>query len=294
MTMRHIIVGVDGSVISVRALDLAADEAALHATALEIVYAVPDLDEAGPVLASAASRVGHRHPRLPVVTVPVEGHSAAVLAERGRGAALTVVGCRSLGGFAGTVFGSVSRRLAAHAHGPLLVVRGDSPPHLHNEVLLVLDAENDADTAVYAIQEAELRNAGLRILRSLAHRHLAPPPVAHRRSAGTASHLSAGDVLVEPRERRPLVGPETEDAAPSSTRTLLEATRTADLVVVGCRPDRGGRGRQLGFVARTLMHRAHCPVLIVPGGPTGPATGAVQPHGHGPSASGGARPGREE
>ncbi|MCR3729682.1 nucleotide-binding universal stress UspA family protein [Streptomyces umbrinus] len=267
MTARHVVVGVDGSVIAVRALDLAADEAALRATTLEVVYAVSDLDEAGPVLASAASRVGHRHPGLPVVTVPVEGHSAAVLAEHGREAALTVVGCRSLGGLAGTVFGSVSRRLAAHAPGPLLVVRGDSPPHLHNEVLLVLDEEEDADTAVFAFQEAELRGAALRILRSSADRHPVPVavPMPHRRSESTASYLPAGDPSADLGERHPPVRTGSQDAA--STQTLLEATRTADLVVTSCRPRRSGHGRQLGSLTRTLLHRAHCPVLVLPAGP---------------------------
>ncbi|MDQ1032809.1 nucleotide-binding universal stress UspA family protein [Streptomyces umbrinus] len=268
MTTRHVIVGVDGSVVAVRALDLAADEAALRATALEIVYAVPDLDEAGPVLASAASRVGYRHPGLPVVTVPAEGHSVAVLAERGRWAALTVVGCRSLGGFAGTVFGSVSRRLAAHAPGPLLVVRGDSPPHLHNEVLLVLDEEDDADTAASAFQEAELRGASLRIFRLSADRHPVPVPVpvSHRRSEWTASYLPAGDPSSALRDRHPLVRVGSRDAAAASTQTLLEATRTADLVVTACRPERSGHGRHLGSLARMLLQRAHCPVLLVPAG----------------------------
>ncbi|MEU5343334.1 universal stress protein [Streptomyces sp. NPDC020766] len=266
MTTRHVIVGVDGSVVAVRALDLAADEAALRGTTLEIVYAVPDLDEAGPVLASAATRVGYRHPCLPVVTVPAEGHSAAVLAERGRGAALTVVGCRSLGGFAGTVFGSVSRRLAAHAPGPLLVVRGDSPPHLHNEVLLVLDAEDDADTAAFAFQEAELRGASLRIFRSPEDRHPVPVPVPHRQSEWTVSYLPAGGVPAEFGERHPLVLVGSRDAAAAPTQTLLEATRTADLVVTACRPERSGHGRHFGSLARTLMHRAHCPVLLVPVG----------------------------
>ncbi|WP_405547092.1 universal stress protein [Streptomyces phaeochromogenes] len=266
MTTRHVIVGVDGSVIAVRALDLAADEAALRATSLEIVYAVPDLDEAGPVLASAASRVRYRHPRLPVVTVPAEGHSAAVLAEHGRRAALTVVGCRSLGGFAGTVFGSVSRRLAAHAPGPLLVVRGDSPPHLHNEVVLVLDEEDDADTAVFAFQEAELRGASLRIFRPPADRQPALVPVPHRRSEWTASYLPAGEPPTALGDRHPLVRVGSRDAAAASTQTLLEATRTADLVVTACRPERNGHGRHLGSLARTLLHRAHCPVLLVPAG----------------------------
>ncbi|WP_328847275.1 universal stress protein [Streptomyces sp. NBC_00258] len=274
MTTRHVVVGVDGSVIAVRALDLAADEAALRAATLEIVYAVPDRDEAGPVLASAASRVGHRHPGLPVMTVPAEGHSAAVLAERGRNAALTVVGCRSLGGFASTVFGSVSRRLAAHAPGPLLVVRGDSPPHLHNEVLLVLDDEDDADTAALAFQEVELRGASLRVFRSSADRHPVPVAVPRRRSEWTASYLPAGDAPAEVGERHPLVRVASRDAAAASTQTLLEATRTADLAVTARRCKQSGHGRHLGSLARTLLHRAHCPVLLVPAGQDGAASPA--------------------
>jgi nucleotide-binding universal stress UspA family protein len=274
MTTRHVVVGVDDSVIAVRALDLAADEAALRATALEVVYAVSDLDEAWPVLVSAASRVAYRHPGLPVVTVPAEGHPAAVLAERGREAALTVVGRRSSGGLAGTVFGSVSRRLAAHTHGPLLVVRGDSPPHLHNEVLLCLEADDDvegdaegcAGTTAYAVREAELRGAELRVLRPSAHRHPASVRVPVGRSEETASHVPAGDALVGRRERHPHVHRETQDAAPAATQALLEATRTADLVVIGCRPGPGGHGCHLGSVARTLLHQAHCPVLVVPSG----------------------------
>ncbi|WP_416966007.1 universal stress protein, partial [Streptomyces sp. Agncl-13] len=49
MTLHQVIVGVDGSLVSVRALDRAADEAARRGLALGVVYAVPDSDEAGPV-----------------------------------------------------------------------------------------------------------------------------------------------------------------------------------------------------------------------------------------------------
>ncbi|MFJ1669802.1 universal stress protein [Streptomyces bottropensis] len=262
MITRRVVVGVDGSAVTVRALDLAADEAALRATTLEIVYAVPDLDEAWPVLASAASRVVYRHPGLPVVTVPVEGHPAAVLAERGHEAALTVVGRRSPGELAGTVPDSVSRSLAAHGHGPLLVVRGDSPPHLHNEVLLVLDA--GMDTAAYALHEAGLRSAGLRVLRPPAYRRPAPAPAQRRRGEAAASHVvPADDVLVGRGERHPRVRRETQDAGPASTQALLEATLTSDLVIIGCRPGPGGHGRHLGSTARTVLNRAHCPVLVV-------------------------------
>ena len=42
---------------------------------------------------------------------------------------------------------------------------------------------------------------------------------------------------------------------------------------IGCLPGPGGHGRHLGSVARTLLYRAHCPVLVVPTGPesTGPS-----------------------
>ncbi|WP_347269255.1 universal stress protein [Streptomyces sp. WAC00263] len=113
MTTRHVTVGVDGTLIAVRALDRAAEEAVLRGALLDIVYAVPDLDEAGPVLASAAARVRERHPGLSVTASAFEGGPVQALAEHGRDAELTVVGTRGLGGIAGLLFGSVSLRLVA-------------------------------------------------------------------------------------------------------------------------------------------------------------------------------------
>ncbi|MFI6495567.1 universal stress protein [Streptomyces sp. NPDC050564] len=94
MTTRHVTVGVDGSLIAVRALDRAAEEAVLRGAVLDVVYAVPDLDEAGPVLASATARVNERYPGLPVTASAFEGGSVQALARHGRDAALTVVGTR--------------------------------------------------------------------------------------------------------------------------------------------------------------------------------------------------------
>ncbi|MFD1659246.1 universal stress protein [Streptomyces caeni] len=245
-TSRHVTVGVDGSAVSVRALDRAAEEAALRALGLEIVYAVPDRDEAEPVLASAAARVRRRHPEVPVTTLGAEGHSAAALVERARHAALTVVGCRGLGSISGTLLGSVSMRLAAHAPGPLLVVRGGVSSRRNGEVLVGLEDPADADTAAYAFQEAELRGARLRVLRSPARRGGAEQ-TEHRRGGRTA-----------------WLSPDAGVAA-ASARALVEASRTADLVVAAGRPGPPGPGRRLGTVARALLHRAHCPVLFVPG-----------------------------
>jgi len=264
MTTAQVTVGVDGSLVAVRALDRAADEAALRGTGLEIVYAVPDVDMAGPVLSSAAARVHARLPALPITTVPVAGHSAAALTQRGRNAALTVVGSRGLGGITGAVFGSVSVRLAARARGPLLVVRGSRPPYPYGEVLLA--THNDADAAACAFQEAERRHARLHVL-SVAPR---PHPVATRVMLGGwwPAILSPAEDLARQHERRE--APARFDDRTLAPRfdgvpALLDATRTADVVVIASRQGNGGGfGRSLSPLARTLLHRAHCPVLVVP------------------------------
>ncbi|MFJ8200814.1 universal stress protein [Streptomyces sp. NPDC096152] len=277
MTHRHVVVGVDGSVVSVRALDWAADEAARRGVALHVVYAVPDRDEAGPVLASAAARVRARRPRLPLLTVAAEGDAVRALAGASRAAALTVVGTRGLGGIAGRLLGSVSLRLAAHAHGPLVVVRGDRPCDRPGDVLLGLaDDADDAgtDAAGFAFQEAERRGARLRVLHAAAHRHGMPePPAPVPASApgrGRAARRERAAKAVPrpgpagPRERRlrPVDGEAGARTAPA--RALLEATREAAVVVVAAQR-RDGRFRPHPHsLAHTLLHRSHCPVAVIP------------------------------
>lgn len=276
MTLHHVVVGVDGSLVAVRALDRAAGEAVRRGAALHIVYAVPDRDAAGPVLASAASRVRERHPRLPVVTAAAEGGAVRALARESEGAALTVVGTRGFGGLTGLLFGSVSLRLAALAHSPLLVVRGDHPREDGGEVLLGLADDADAEVAAYAFQEAERRGSRLRVLHSRTHRHITPelPSLLPATSPGQ-KQLAQQDRAEEavPRftiarlqEQHPEVGVEARTVRTGPAHTLLEATRDAAVVVIGAHRRTGRPGPHLGPVAHTLLHRSHCPVVIVPTG----------------------------
>ncbi|WP_192583131.1 universal stress protein [Streptomyces albicerus] len=281
MTTRHVTVGVDGSLIAVRALDRAADEAARRGTALEIVYAVPDIDEAEPILASATLRVHDRHPGLPVTTRAAQGSPVQALLRHGQDAALTVVGTRGLDRFAGLLFGSVSLRLAAHTHSPLLVVRGDHQPTGRGEVLLGLESDADADAAAYAFEEAERRGAELCILRAWTYRHLTPeqpePVPTHRvqndlvQQTRTEQAVPRFTVAVL-REQHPGVEVETRAVRSGPAHALLEATREAAVVVIGAhhRPNR--LGPQLGPVTHALLHHSHCPVVVVPVGQGGTTT----------------------
>jgi len=281
MTLHHVAVGVDGSLLSVRALDRAADEAARRRTELRVVYAVSDCDEAGPILASAVTRVHERHPDLRVMTKPVEGPAAKVLTEESKCAALTVVGTRGLGGVAGTLLGSVSLRLAAHAHGPLMVVRedhrcdgGTAPSAEGPAVLLGLESDTDVDAAVYAFAEAERRGAWLRVLHAQTHRHVTPelPPLISATSPGQQRMAQRDRAeaavprfsLARLRDYHPTVGVDARTVRTGPSRALLEATRQAAVVVIGAHRRKGHVGLHLGPVAHTLLHRSHCPVVLVP------------------------------
>jgi nucleotide-binding universal stress UspA family protein len=137
-----IVVGIDGSAGSQAALRFAADEASLRQTQLRVVSAwhVPtgvympptymdlDLDAFRQNTSDVAARQvvdvlgAERATTVGVVTH--DGSAAEVLIAESRQAELLVVGSRGHGGFAGLLLGSVSQHCAAHAHCPVVVVRG--------------------------------------------------------------------------------------------------------------------------------------------------------------------------
>ncbi|MFF3886000.1 universal stress protein [Streptomyces sp. NPDC001914] len=276
MTSHRIVVGVDGSLISTRALDWAAAEAVRHGTGLRVLYAVADRDEAAPVLANAVSRAHERHPELSVEAVTTEEGTARALAGESADAVLTVVGTRGLGALTGSAFGSVSLRLAALTRGPLLVVRGDHPCDNGQDVLLGLADDTDTKAAEYAFQEAERRDARLRVLHSWSHRRITPELPSLTSARGIGQEQLSRDARAEeavPRfaltrlqDRYPGVTVETHTVRTPPADELLAATREAAVVVIGAHRRSSVLGPRLGPVAHTLLHRAHCPVVVVPCG----------------------------
>ncbi|MGW3652883.1 universal stress protein [Streptomyces sp. NPDC000878] len=276
MTTHHTVVGVDGSLNSVRALDWAEAEAVRHGTGLRVLYAVPDRDEAAPVLRYAVSRIHARHPELLVETVAAEGGAVPALVRESADAAVTVVGTRGMGTLTGLAFGSVSLRLAALTQGPLLVVRGDRPYDDGRDVLLGLADDTDAAAAAYAFQEAERRGANLRVLHSWSHRHVTPelPSLVPARSPGQerlsrearAEEAVPRYALTRLQDQHPDVTVETHTVRAAPADELLAATREAAVVVIGARRGTNVLGPRLGPVAHTLLHRAHCAVVVVPHG----------------------------
>jgi nucleotide-binding universal stress UspA family protein len=137
-----IVVGIDGSEGSARALRFAAEEAQVHNQHLRIVAAwhvqapvyagglvalppVPseDLEQATRKQATEqAADILDGHPGVAHEVVVREGSAAALLVEESRGAEMLVVGSRGRGGFAGLLLGSVSQQAAHHATCPVVIV----------------------------------------------------------------------------------------------------------------------------------------------------------------------------
>ncbi|MFI1518623.1 universal stress protein [Kitasatospora cineracea] len=135
---RPVVVGVDGSASSKRALRWAARQAELTGAPLRPVlawqlppaYGMPvdfsDTDFAGQarrVLEDSVTEVLGERPRVEVTPRVVQGHPAAVLTEEARGADLLVVGSHGRGAFTGMLLGSVGNHCVHHAACPVLVLR---------------------------------------------------------------------------------------------------------------------------------------------------------------------------
>ncbi len=136
--MGRIVVGIDSSADSARALRWALEEAVLRDAEVELVHAyptpelvalpalvtMPTDDElhlgAKAIVEQTLAEVGGPG-EVPVRTILRPGGSARVLCEVAEGAELLVVGARGLGGFRGLLLGSVSQQVVAHAPCPVLI-----------------------------------------------------------------------------------------------------------------------------------------------------------------------------
>ncbi|WP_232013759.1 universal stress protein [Glycomyces terrestris] len=132
------VVGVDGSPSSRRALRWGLEQA--EATGAKVVavlawqiprhlgtavMVMPGAQwdaEARNTLRSAVEPASAARPQVEIEQRVVEGHPAEVLLREAGQADLLVVGNRGLGGFAGTVLGSVSQHCVRHAPCPVVVV----------------------------------------------------------------------------------------------------------------------------------------------------------------------------
>jgi nucleotide-binding universal stress UspA family protein len=135
----RVVVGVDGSESSDRAIDFAFGEASHRGTGLVAVHcwqvdhptasrwnaeAFADRrNEHLRWMSESLAGFQDKYPEVRVSTSLLEGRAAVLLTELSRGAGLVVVGSRGRGGLVGMLLGSVSQSLLHHAYCSVAVVR---------------------------------------------------------------------------------------------------------------------------------------------------------------------------
>ncbi|MGW0885987.1 universal stress protein [Streptomyces sp. NPDC002671] len=281
-----LVVGVDGSDSCLLAVDWAVDEAVRHGLSLRLVHAslweryegaLPTTGVGRPseqvlaehVVASAAERAERRDLDVKVTTDILPEEAVAALVAAGDGAFALVTGSRGRGQLKGLLLGSVGLAVAARAHCPVVVVRGDRAgvAGTHERILLGLgDADTRTEALRFAFREADVRGCTLDVVRAWRHpafdasgdRSRADEPANARASA--LLDASLGDMTAEYPQvrahRSVLEGP--------ASKILVDRSAAADLVVVGAHRRTGHFGLQIGRVGHTLLHHAQCPVAVVP------------------------------
>ncbi|MDK1348831.1 universal stress protein [Streptomyces sp. 378] len=286
-----VVVGVDGSPSSLAAVEAAAREALLRGARLRVVHAflwpamhVPlGSSPLGPpggglrnmaehLVAEAVARARSAAPEVDVTHAVVTGEPLTVLEAQSRAAELVVVGSRGMGGFVGLLVGSTAVHLAAHGACPVLVVR--EAGEVSGPVVLGVDGSAAGERAVdFAFAEAALRMAPLVALHAWTNWN-APLPEPQDPSepyANPPGALAAEEErllfegLAGHQERHPDVAVEHRLVRGRTREALIEASRSAQLVVVGARGRGGFVGLLLGSVSQALLHHAHCPVAVVRG-----------------------------
>ncbi|WP_326718478.1 universal stress protein [Streptomyces sp. NBC_00243] len=285
-----LVVGVDGSEPGMRAVDWAADEAALRGVPLRLVYAslweryegaalAPDLGRsseqvmADKIVEAAAKRAHRRQTDVKISAEVLPEEPVPALLREGRNASALVMGSHGRSGIAELLLGSVSLAVAARAHCPVIVLRGSrdlrARPGIDQRIVLGVGEEPaDSEVVRFAFEEAADRYATLQAVRAwrcpahetIDHPLLAGEPARHHEQRATeileaALRDTARDHPSVPVRRRIVEGP--------ARKVLLEASATADLLVVGARRH-GHSGLQLGRVAHAVLHHSACPVAVVP------------------------------
>lgn len=283
--MTEVVVGIDGSEGSGRAMAWASREAQLHGWSLTAVMAWGLLDQHHRIIGAdfdphytesdaldalssylevAAGPMAQMVERRVVCDLP-----ARALLEASTGASLLVVGDRGLGGFRGLLLGSVSQHCLHYATCPVAVVRnvGTAAPDDSERVVVGIDGSEASYEALdWAAEEARVRGATLGIIHAWHTPFSAASPYggSFDPSVLDDSARAVLDAAVERVDAAALTKPlDAVLAVGRAAPVILDASKRANLVVLGARGRGGFAELVLGSVSHSVVHHSSCPVVIV-------------------------------
>jgi nucleotide-binding universal stress UspA family protein len=285
-----IVVGVDDSESSMRALAWAVEQAVAEHRALTLVHSIgaaaafPGAAPASPaeapdgrgvegrrVLDRARAEVVRTAPGLEVHEVFRLTDPREALVELSHDAAMVVLGSRGRGKLPRLLLGSVGVALVRHAACPVVVHRPGNPGLVRNGIVVGADASEDSRTVLeFAYREASLRDLPLTVLHCLWDMQAAvsaasmmPQPVAEPFDLETERMLLS-EALAGMSEKYPEVAVHIEMARGLPQEALVRLGERMNLVVVGAHQS-GRVSRMLfGLVSISVVEHATCPVAVVP------------------------------
>jgi nucleotide-binding universal stress UspA family protein len=134
-------------------------------------------------------------------------------------------------------------------------------------VLVAVRDDGDRDALRFAARTARLRGASLRALSTWMFLESAGrmAPMVDDVGAVSAAEVAATTRTVDPIRREFPDLPITEDLVRSTSvaGSLVRASATADLLVMGAHRPAHTRGARFGRVTHATLHHAHCPVAVV-------------------------------
>ncbi|GAB2598900.1 universal stress protein [Kocuria himachalensis] len=288
----QIVIGYDGSDNSNQALDWAIQEAAALSAELQVVVSIgrPALFDSSPYassLAAAEAQAGKfarravaraRKRGASAVGVVERGDAAEVLIERSKGSVGLVLGKRGRHGMRGRM-GSVSAAAAAHAQCPVVVLPGRWRSEAQD---LGAGAHPFAGRVVVGVDRLGAGNPAIVAAARYAQRHgrgltlLTAVPEATTTSTGSVDLdraireqlLDPAQVMVDQvaqalRAQHRGLPVETFVLFGFPKDLLVEASRSAELVVVGSRGYGGFRGLLMGSVSQAVLNEGESPVMVI-------------------------------
>lgn len=284
-----IVVGIDGSQPSTRALRWAVEHAAAEHRPLTLVHtisavtpafidaAIVDAREAQQALNAAGRKVldaAHEEvdrlaPGLDVIDVLELEDPRTLLLKMSEGATMVVVGSRGLGQVRSLLLGSVSVALVRHAHCPVVVVRPGKMGTERKGIVVGLDALPESQPALeFAYREASLRDLPLTVLHSrwtfLAGTEEAAYLPAESAVAPESVRVALAEAVAGMAEKYPEVTVTTELTQGRAQEALVRLGERMNLIVVGAHQARGLHRILSGSVSVAVVEHASCPVAVVP------------------------------
>lgn len=278
----QILVGLDARGGWERPLDWAVDQAVLEHRGLTIVHAVDSAeslwrDPSGHdvrigvkeapapsqlLLDRARARALARAPELVVHQQLSSGTPRGALSTAAADAHLLVVGSRDRRGPWPLLLDSVGAAISRRPPCPTVIVHADHPGTVHRGVLVGVDDTGASQSALrFAFQQASLRRWPLTVL------HVAPEPVLGVSGDDGQEHLHVANAIAGAGEDFPDVRVRAVIDHGDPSGSLLRAAKSMNLVVVGAHHGRAISDVLAGSVVAPVVHRARCPVAVVPSTP---------------------------